>query len=335
MRRALLILAVVLAVAGLAAGWYLGDRFHGRVQVVAGIVGSEKVPFLRDPRVAEVFARHGLRLTADPRGSREMAVNAPLDRYDFAFPSSAPTAERLRRVRPALDVRTPFSSVLAVATFTPIADLLVAQRLARRTPDGSWVLEVRAFLGLAEREVRWDQLPGNVVYPARREILLTSTHPGDSSSAAMYAWLAATVLRPGPPDGVLLDRLAKLFADQGALERSTEDPFEKYLTQGLNYAPLVLGYEAQYLAAERARLLPKDAALLRLDPTARTDHSIVAYTPLGRQVGELLDTDADLHRLATEYGFRVGVTSATALIATPELAAWESLQSGLDQRLRP
>jgi hypothetical protein len=337
-----------LALIGAGIGWYLGAD---RLRTVRGVVGSEKAPFFADPRVREAFAEHGLRLETDPRGSREMATTVPLGRYDFAFPASEHAAARVRQARPATGSYAPFASPLAVATFTPIADLLTTAGAAGRAPAGHWAIDLAALLDLARRDVRWDQLAGNVAYPARRDILLTTTHPSDSNSAAVYAWLAQRQLGGAPA----VDQVVRLFADQGGgLERSTEDPFEKYLTQGLNYAPMVLVYEAQYIDAALSGTLPRNATLAYLSPTTRSAHTVVAFTGAGDEVGRLLTGDSDLARLAAEHGFRTANEAdiapalarvpaggaalparLTDVVDPPATDVVESLLTAIDQRLRP
>jgi hypothetical protein len=339
---------VVLAALGAGIGWYLGVD---RLETVRGVVGSEKAPFFADQRVKDAFASHGLRVETDSRGSREMATTVPLDRYDFAFPGSEQAAQRVKQARASTGTFTPFWSPLAVATFTPIADLLQARGVARRAPEGYWMLDLGKYLDLARQDVRWDQLEGNVAYAARRDILVTTTHPGDSNSAGVYAWLALQQLGGGAK---ALDEVVRLFTDQGGLERSTEDPFEKYLTQGRNYAPLVLVYEAQYVDAAGVGTLPGEATLLYLAPTTPSGHTVVAFDSAGDEVGRLLTTDPELRRLAAEHGFRTPDEAAVAsvlarvpaggaalpakltdIVPAPAPEVVDSLLTTLDQRLRP
>src|SRR5262245_45195795 len=130
------ITVVVLAMLGALVGTVAG-RLHGRpLTTVRGVIGSEKAPLFADPEVQRVFAAHGLRLDLDPRGSRQMDTTVDLSRYDFAFPSSEPLAHALQQRRHVAGGYTPFSSPLAVATFTPIVDLLATQGLVKRTASG-------------------------------------------------------------------------------------------------------------------------------------------------------------------------------------------------------
>jgi hypothetical protein len=50
-----------------------------------------------DPEVKHVFAASGLVVEVDNAGSREIATSTYLDDYDFAFPSSAPAAGKIKR----------------------------------------------------------------------------------------------------------------------------------------------------------------------------------------------------------------------------------------------
>ena len=103
----------------------------GDVRQVSGVVGSEKLAYFRDPAVADVFADHGLEVSVEAAGSRKIATGVDLGAFDFAFPSSAPAANRIAEVHPHEAETTPFHSPMAVATFQPIVDVLAAEGVAR------------------------------------------------------------------------------------------------------------------------------------------------------------------------------------------------------------
>jgi hypothetical protein len=94
------------------------------VTVVRGVIGSEKKPFFDDARVKAAFAKHGLRVEVDTAGTRQIATDVDLDGYAFAFPSSVPAAEKIKRDHKATTTFSPFYSPIAIATFEPIAALL-------------------------------------------------------------------------------------------------------------------------------------------------------------------------------------------------------------------
>ena len=276
---------------------------------VTGVIGSEKVPFFADERVREVFRANGLEVRVDPAGSRQIATTVRLDDYDFAFPSSSPVADKVLATRPAARTYAPFSTPMAVATFAPIVDLLTQAGVV--TP-GSSTFDVQRYLDLATAGMRWDQLPGNTSFPARKDVLLSTTAPCQSNSAIMYLGITsyvanadAVVADAGAMSGVV-PAVQPLFRDQGYLPPSTEVLFEDYLSAGMGRVPMALIYEAQYLAEALSPdpVLPADGRLLYPSPTIFSRHTLVPLKPAGDRVGELLTTDPQLAALAAEYGFR-------------------------------
>ena len=303
-------LAVVLLV-GVVTAVVLGQGGdQAQLQTVRGVIGSEKLAFFADQRVKDVFAKHGLKVEVDPAGSRQIATATDLDPYDFAFPSSAPAAEKIQRDRKAARTYAPFSSPMVVATFDPIADLLTKAGVVRDGP-GYRTFDVQAYLGLVAQGTRWDQLPGNTSYPARKNLLVTTTDPRDSNSAAMYLAITSFVANGGvvsSADGEarVLPAVSKLFLDQGYTQSSTEGPFEDYLSAGMGKTPLVLAYEAQFVdrVVRGDSSIRPDMKLLYPAPTVLSKHTLVPLRPNGDRVGELLQTDAELGKLAATFGFR-------------------------------
>jgi hypothetical protein len=252
--------------------------------------------------VKKVFADNGITVTVDPAGSRQIATTVDLGNYDFAFPSSAPAADKLLAARPAARTYAPFSSPMAIATFQPIADLLTQAGVVRGN-----TFDVQRYLQLTG--TRWDELPNNTAFPARKNVLLSTTEPCQSNSAAMYLGIAsysanndAIVTDPAP----VLPAMKALFRDQGYLPPSSETLFEDYLSSGMGRVPMGVVYEAQYLSEQLKPnpLLPDGSVLLYPSPTIFSRHTLVPLTPAGDQVGRLLETNPDLQRLAARYGFR-------------------------------
>ncbi|MEU7474906.1 hypothetical protein AB0A63_02910 [Lentzea sp. NPDC042327] len=304
-------LAVVLLV-GVVASVYFGQGDGGtaRLQTVRGVIGSEKLAFFADQRVRDVFAKHGLEVEVDPAGSRQIATATDLAPYDFAFPSSAPAAEKIQRDRKAARTYAPFSSPMVVATFDPVVELLTRAGVVQDGP-GYRTFDVRAYLDLAARGTRWDQLPGNTAYPARKNLLVTTTDPRDSNSAAMYLAITSFVANGGvvstpEAEAKVLPAVSKLFLDQGYTQSSTEGPFEDYLSAGMGKTPLVLAYEAQFVdrVVRGDSTVRPDMKLLYPAPTVLSKHTLVPLKDNGDRVGQLLQTDAELGRLAATFGFR-------------------------------
>jgi hypothetical protein len=285
----------------------------GPAEVARGSVGSEKVALLtQDAEVGAVFARERLRLDVTASGSRLMV--APPDRlagHSFAFPGSAFLADRIRRETGATRVHTAFTSPMAIASFGIIVDLLSREGITRQARGGHWVFDLPVYLEKVAAGLRFDRIAGNSTYPERRAVLVTTTHPAYSNSAAMYAAMASHALlgrpvRDAADVAAVRGRVADLFVKQGSLDPSSADPFRAYLVGGVDAAPLVLIYEAQFLEAalDRHPRLGSDRVLVYPEPTVLSTHTVVALDDRGDKVGRLLATDPDLQRRAARHGFR-------------------------------
>ncbi|MBF8187226.1 hypothetical protein ITP53_16080 [Nonomuraea sp. K274] len=307
------ILAVVLAgVAVVAVLWGNGSDDPPEPIVVRGVIGSEKKPFFDDPRVKAVFAEHGLRVEVDTAGSRQIITDVDLSRYAFAFPSSVPAAERIKRDRGATTTYSPFYSPMAVATFEPIAHLLAKVGMLHDSGDGYQTLDIKKYLDLVAKGTRWDQIPGNSTYRARKRVLLTTTDIRTSNSAAMYLSAIGYVANGEdvPTSDTQIGRIAPIVApavlDQGFSESTSEASFEDYLALGAGKTPMLVIYEAQYLAhvfAGNGAIKP-DMRLVYPSPTVLSKHTLVPLAEPGARVGELLTENPELQALAAAYGFR-------------------------------
>jgi hypothetical protein len=60
------------------------------------VSGSEKIPLLRDERLAKLLDTKGITLDVRKAGSREIATFADLEAYDVAVPAGQPAAEKIR-----------------------------------------------------------------------------------------------------------------------------------------------------------------------------------------------------------------------------------------------
>ncbi|WP_280300622.1 three-helix bundle dimerization domain-containing protein [Nocardia neocaledoniensis] len=287
--------------------------------VVRGVVGSEKVSFFRDEAVVRILAEHGVRVEVEPAGSRQIATTVDLDRYDFAFPSSSPAAERIQRQRNITVKYTPFASPIAIATYRPIADLLTAAGVIKPGPVATF--DMNRYLELTGTGVQWDDLPGNTTYPVAKNILVSTTDPRSSNSAAMYLSIASyvandhTIVRGATAEQHVLPALSKLFLAQGYTDNSSEGPFTQYLTNGMGPTPLVCIYEAQFIEAAGEGRIKPDMVLTYPTPTVLSSHTLVPLDDTGDKVGKLLTENAELRRLAAEHGFRTGDNAQFTAIA--------------------
>lgn len=276
---------------------------------VRGLVGSEKAEFFADPRVAAIFAANDLDVRVEPAGSRQIA-GRDLTGYGFVFPSSATAADRIQREQNVATKYTPFSSPMAIATFTPIVEALTAAGVIR--PGRVPTLDVARYLQLVRDNVEWERLPGNTTYPVRKNVLVSTTDPRTSNSAAMYLAVAGfvandnAVVADAEAERRVLPLLGRLFAGQGRTEGTSEGPFREYLTGGVGPAPLVWIYESQFVEAVVAGQTKPGMVLAYPSPTVLSQHTLIPLGDAGDRVGALLAGDPELQRLAAEHGFRTG-----------------------------
>ncbi|MEU4522139.1 hypothetical protein AB0F52_25895 [Amycolatopsis sp. NPDC024027] len=320
-----LAVVLVLAVVGVIIWGRGGDSAAGSTTTVRGVIGSEKQAFFTDQRVVGAFARHGLKVEVDTAGSRQIATTVDLGKYAFAFPSSSPAAQKIQRDRKVTTVYTPFQSPMAVASFEPIVSLLRAGGVVHKGAGDYDVLDIAKYLDLAKAGTRWDQLPGNTAYPARKNVLVTTTDPRESNSAAMYLSIVSfvangnAVVSTPDQEAKVLPSVAKLFLVQGYTQNSTEGPFEDYLSAGMGKTPLALIYESQFVG----RVLSGDGSIrpdmrmLYTAPTVYSKHTLVPLTGDGDKVGQLLATDPELGKLAATFGFRTTDPKLFAEVAAP------------------
>ena len=254
-----IVVAVLLAVAVVSTiiVWTQGSP-KKPLQVVRGVIGSEDKAFFGDPRVKAAFADTRARTASSPPSSkRQIATTVDRSKYDFAFGAGTPagSADPLRA--PITTSSVPFFTPMAVATFTDIAQLLEQAGVAH-DHGGWWTLDMKGFLDLVARHVRWNQLPGNTTYPATNVVRITSTDVTTSNSAEMYASIASyvanqdRVLGSAASVDKVVNQVSPLFLEQNHGDQSTEALFHDYLSKGEGTTAMVMISEAQFVARAAA-----------------------------------------------------------------------------------
>ncbi len=279
-----------------------------------GLIGSEKEPFFADPRVQQALTARGITVAVEKAGSRAIAGRYDAKAYDFGFPSGAPAAAQLRAQAKASAVFTPFYTPMVLASWRPIADILVANGIAERQGDIYYVVDLPALMDLVEKGKRWRDLKGSQAFSTNKSLLISSTDVRTSNSAAMYLALASylanhqQIVQSQADVDRVLPSVAPLFLRQGFQEQSSSGPFEDYLALGMGKAPLLMAYESQMVEfwLKHPNKIKGDMVLMYPKPTVFSKHVLVPYTPAGVRVGEALENDPALRALANEYGFRTG-----------------------------
>ena len=250
----------------------------------------------------------GYSVSVTTAGSRQIATTTDIAEQDFVFPSSAPATQKVREQGGGYSVDFPFFTPMAVASWKPIADLLVAEGVVSEQ-NGAYTLDLNTYMDLARSGKRWRDLGES--YPSPRNVQIRSTDIRTSNSAAMYLSLLAWEVAERDPErrddvGYLIDEIAPFFTAQGYSEASSSGPFTDYLSQGMGAAPLVMVYEAQFLGEQMRpnSRIRDDMVLLHLSPTVLANHGIVGVSEDGKELGRLLSNDPQLQQLAARHGFR-------------------------------
>ena len=319
-RKTLALALAGLLALGVGAGvWYSRDQLqiqHTQQQTVSvrGLIGSEKEAFFNDPRVQAAFAAHQLQVTVHKAGSRTIALNYDPQQYDFGFPAGAPAAAQLQAQARAATVYNPFYTPVIMASWRPIAEILVANNIARKEGEFYYIVDLPSLIRLSADGTRWRDLPHSAAFATGKAVLPSSTDVRSSNSAAMYLSLLSYVLNDQQvvQSQAELERvipqIAPLFLRQGFQESTSASPFEDYLALGMGKTPLLVAYESQLVehwlrTPERRN---RDMVLLYPQPTIYSKHVVVPYTPAGERVGMLLESDPTLRELMHTYGFRTG-----------------------------
>lgn len=310
-------LITVLLVAGVGAAIYISASEQislNSVQTVRGVSGSEKLPFFHDPQTVDALKNEPYRLQPDVEkaGSRQIATSYNLKEYDFAFPAGIPAAEKIKLENRIKKSYQPFFTPMVIASWKPIAEILEANGVVQRKDGVYYIIDMDKLFELVLARKRWTDLQGHEKYPANKSILVTTTDVRKSNSAAMYLALASYVLNnnaivQNPQQAQpLIEELGQLFMRQGFTESSSQAPFQNYLTMGPGKTPLVMIYEAQFLAeaSKPDGAITDDMVLLYPEPTLFTKHILIPITENGQKLGEALSQDETLQKIATEHGLR-------------------------------
>jgi len=157
----LLVAAVVYAIFlsnGQARRQAAQDAANRQIVTVKGLVGSEKLEYLQDPQVVAELRAKGIDLQVESVGSREMAGRSDLKTYDFAFPAGVPGATKVMQVTGVKKSFSPFFTPMVVASWTTIANILIANGIVKKTPDRYDIIDMKALLDAVKANRRWTDL---------------------------------------------------------------------------------------------------------------------------------------------------------------------------------
>ncbi|MFO1226795.1 hypothetical protein [Roseateles sp.] len=325
---------VVLAVFGGALFWALRSENEtktvaqeqaaiAQTEALRGLVAVDVEPFFKDERVAKLLASQRLPVQATRVGSRDMASKLG-EAPDFFFASGVVAANMIadaaRKAGKSATQSSPFHTPLVVASWEPVAKILVANQMAKPISPKVYGLDMEKLTQAMLAKQRWRDLKGSGDYAVSRSVLVSTTDIRRSNSAAMYLALTSQALNgdvvSDRTKGLeLAQKLAELFKRQGFQENYVNGAFDDYLSIGMGKTPLAFIYESQMLAQALKGAsggLRPEMVLMYPQPTIVNKLVLVAMTERGRKLAELLAASKELQAIALEQGFRVGDPAAFA-----------------------
>jgi hypothetical protein len=304
---------------------------------LAGIIALDVEPFFKDPRVVKVLAANKLPVNVLRIGSREMAGKVVAGSTpDFLFPSGVVAANQIadaaRKANIAATQSSPFFTPMVIASWEPIAKILVANGIAKPLSPKVYGVDMARLTELMLKKRRWKDFKDAGGYDVSRSVLVSTTDVRRSNSAAMYLALTSHALT----GDIVTDRataqatalkLVELFKRQGYQENYVNGNFDDYVAIGIGKTPLAFIYENQLVSYALAKKgVAADMVLLYPQPTIVNKVVFIATNERSKALAELLANNAELQGIAVEYGFRIADTQrfvdavkATGLAVEPRV----------------
>ncbi|TCO65158.1 hypothetical protein [Actinocrispum wychmicini] len=301
------------------------------LDVVEGNVGSKRVLF-DDPEIQDRLLRRHLRVHVTNKGSRA-GVTSDLGGIDFVYPSGQPAEEMIKGRPGAREHFQLFTSPIVIGTYREYvpalekAGLITTQRLAQDDdpaafhdsgPPIFYRLDFDRMVDVMQQKTRWSDLDPRLKH---NEILAQTSDICDSNHAETYLALLAfaenrdranpndkgRVVRRREEVQDVARRIGPLVRDRGMAAKA---PQELYFVDEGKQWPLIVLYEHQFLsyqvdAMRTSGQLDRDRVLLYPDPGSLTQPVMVSLTDKGHRLGDVVDTDTQIHKRALALGFRV------------------------------
>ena len=321
---------------------------------IIGLISLDVEPYFADARVQKILAEKRLSVQTTRVGSRDMAgkltaAAAEKSAPDFLFPSGVVAANQItdaaRKVNLNTSQSSPFFTPMVIASWTPIAKILVANGVAKATGERTYGVDMTQLTTLMLAKKRWKDLQGASAYDVTRSVLVSTTDVRRSNSAAMYLALTSQAIH----GDIVTDhatalavsvKVAELFRRQGYQENYVNGNFDDYVSIGIGKTPMAFLYENQMVqfalnkkggAQDAAGGVGKDMVLMYPQPTIVNKVVFVAVSERARKLGELLGSNAELQRIGVEYGFRIADSGVFMKAVQPTgLAVEERLTQVVD-----
>lgn len=307
-----------------------------------GLIALDVEPFFADPRVRKILADKRLPVAVSRVGSRDMAAQVqPGATPDFLFPSGVVAANQIadaaRKAKVAVAPSSPFYTPMVIASWQPIAKILVANGMARPLGERTYGVDIAKLTDAMLAKKRWKDLQGAQAYDVSRGLLVSTTDVRRSNSAAMYLALTSfakhgDVVTDRATAEPLTRQLAELFKRQGYQENYVNGNFDDYVAIGIGKTPMAFIYEYQLVSYALAKKgVAADMVLMYPQPTIVNKFVFIATNERSRALADLLANDAELQRIGVEYGFRTADTQAFMAAVKPTgLAVEERISQVVD-----
>ena len=284
-----------------------------------GLIALDVEGYFKDERVIKALAARKMPVNVLRMGSRDMAGkvvagSAP----DFFFSSGVVAANQIvdaaRKANLPATQMAPFHTPLVIASWEPIAKILVANGVAKAVSPKVYGVDMGKLTQLMLERKRWKDLKGVAEYDVGRSVLVSTTDLRRSNSGAMYLALTSAALQ----GDIVTDRataqtvalkLSELFKRQGYQENYVDGNFDDYVAIGMGKTPMAFIYENQLVKHALSKGgVGADMVLMYPLPTIVNKVVFVAMNERAKALGTLLANDAELQALAVDYGFRIADT---------------------------
>ena len=281
-----------------------------------GLIALDVEPYFKDERVRRALAARKLPVSVVRMGSRDMAAKvAPGSTPDFFFSSGVVAANQIvdaaRKANVTAVQSAPFHTPLVIASWEPIAQILVANGVAKALSPQVYGVDMSKLTELMLARKRWKDLKGASAYDVGRSVLVSTTDLRRSNSGALYLALTSAavhgdVVTDRATAQQLSTKLAELFKRQGYQENYVDGNFDDYVAIGIGKTPMAFIYENQLVRHALAKGgIGAGMVLMYPLPTIVNKVVFVAMNERARALGQALAQDAELQAIAVEYGFRI------------------------------
>jgi hypothetical protein len=286
---------------------------------LTGLIALDVEGYFKDERVVRALAAKKLPVRVVRVGSRDMAGKVVAGSTpDFFFSSGVVAANQIveaaRKANLPATQMAPFHTPLVIASWEPIAKILVANGIAKAVSPKVYGVDMGKLTQLMLERKRWKDLKGVAEYDVGRSVLVSTTDLRRSNSGAMYLALTSAALQ----GDIVTDRataqqvalkLAELFKRQGYQENYVDGNFDDYVAIGMGKTPMAFIYENQLVRHALTKGgVGADMVLIYPLPTIVNKVVFVAMSERAKALGAALGNDAELQSLAVEYGFRIADT---------------------------